>query len=305
MMKAPRYAMSARVPLTVALTAGTVAMGILLATPAVAADGADILLELSHDGVHYSPGTVQDIFSNTGGYVPGESRPGTVWIRNASPDAAQFSLGIANTDSASGSELPPYLSLQVASGAKKASAMAFPGAGGCDPMIEGWVMSGGESLRLDLDMGLELRAPNATRNQESNFDLRFVLQGIGGGAPVSPCAGRPVPLPNTALPTDSEDNVSVGTAKISSATAQQTGASAQASRRISAGIRTGAGFAPVTGTGFVAVPEPEQDREPGWPWEATPQSNVVANVRSAWPWIAALSAGAYMVMTFRRRKRNA
>lgn len=305
MKKIPRSPISARTPLTVAITVGTVAIGMLLATPAMAADGTDSLLELSHDGVHYSPGAVQDIFTNTGGYVPGESRPGRVWIRNASADAAQLSLGIVNTDPASGSELPPYLNLQIASGAVSARAEGFPDAGRCHPMIEGWVVPGGESLRLDLNMGLELKAPNATRNQEANFDLLFVLQGTGGGTPVSPCTGAPLPLPNTAPPADSTDNVSVGTARISSATTQQTGTSARVLSRVNAGTGAESGFLPGTGTGVEEVPWPEQDPEPGWLWEATPQSNVVANIRSAWPWIAALSAGAYMVMTIRRPKRNA
>ncbi|MFC8302276.1 hypothetical protein ACFUCV_01165 [Specibacter sp. NPDC057265] len=299
-----RRATGHRAPLAVAATTGTMALAMLLAPPALAADGQKIALELSHDGVNYSPGTVQDIFANTGGYVPGESRTGTIWVRNASADAAQFSLGIVNPDTAFGSALPAYLNLHVSSGRGSANASAFPAAGACEPVLQGWTMAGGEALQLELDMGLALQAPNATRNQASTFGLVFVLQGIGGGTHISPCAGAPTTLPGTALPAVPADNVAVGTVPLPGGTAQAAGSSTQLLTGGSALAGADAAFLPVNEDGVDPVPQSPRSAWRSWLWNTTEQSNVVANIRSPWPWIAFLSAGAYMAMSFRRRKRN-
>lgn len=299
--KIPDTALGVRVPLLIAATTCSVAFGLLLAPPAHALDGAEVLLELSHDGVNYSPGTVQDIFPSTGGYVPGESRAGAVWVRNGSADAAQLSLGIVNADPISSSMLPEYLSLQLAAGSASGSADTFPTAGNCHPVIEGWLMAAGEALRLDLTMGLGLDAPNATRNQESNFNLVFVVQGMGGGQPVSPCAGSLAAVPGMALPAELADGVSVGTAGIYGATAQVSGTSTPVFGHNGMGMAAN-GTLPPGGVG--AAPEPAPLLEWAWPWDGVEQSNVVANIRSPWPWIAVLSAGAYMAMSYRSRRRN-
>lgn len=275
----------------------------LLATPALAADVPDILLELSHDGVDYSAESGQDIFTNPDGYVPGESRAGSIWVRNASSDAAQFSLGIMNPDAASASQLPAYLSLQVASSRGSANAPTFPAAGACSSVLEGWTIPEGEALQLNLDMELAVQAPNGTRNQTGNFGLVFVLQGLGGGTPVSPCAGSPLTLPGTALPTVPTDNVAVGTARLSGGTAQAAGTPGQPVTAGNAFAGADAVFVPVEG-GLDAAAQSPRPRWSSWIWSATEPSNVIANIRSPWPWIVCLSAGVYMAMSFRRRKTN-
>ena len=255
------------------VTVGTVALGLLLAAPAIADDDSGNLLELSQDGVHFTSGQIQ-LFNHSSGYVPGETRPGTVWIRNASRENTSFSLAVSNTNQGRASELPRYLELSATTATHGSGTTTLPGPGLCTPVVEGWTLPAGEALQLDLNLTLLRQAPNATRNQQSSFDLLFLLQGIDGGEAVAPCAD------SGALPA--------------------TGASMSR-----APLTTGpAAVEAAAGTALAALP-PQQPL-PGirGPWGTVPQSNVVPIERSPWPWLFVLGAGAYMVTSFRRRRRT-
>ncbi|ALE91537.1 hypothetical protein AOC05_02915 [Arthrobacter alpinus] len=275
--------------LAVAVAAGTVAMGMILAAPAAADDDSGTLLELSRDGIHFTAGTVPDIFNNTSGYVPGESRVGTVWVRNASRDDGHFSLGVKNTSVVGSSTLPAYLHMQAATLNHRGATGVLPDSGSCKPVVDGWTLTGGETIRLDLGLSLDWEAPNSTRNQVSDFELIFVLQGLDGGRLVTPCSGALEVSPAA---------VSVGTVAITGGTAggsQFTGAQAATA--------ADAGEADIS-AGRDAEQLPLGQPDAKLPLDALLQSNVAANVRSAWPWLVLISAGAYMVISLRRRRRT-
>jgi len=260
-------------------------MGVVLAAPAVADDGNKTLLELSRDGVHFTTASIPSVFENSGSFVPGSSRAGTVWIRNSSHNAAQFSLGVENSGDATGSVLPEYLQLQAQSANRGPAAGLLPDPGNCAPVLEGWALAAGETIRLDLALNLALEAPNATRNQVSTFQLVFLLQGLDGGKPIVPC--------HSAYAVPAMD-VSLGTVPVTGGTAS--------------GTRfTGAGEAVPSGQGETSA---GPDGTPDAPYQAKLmpdpllQSNVVANERSPWPWLVVLSAAAYMLVSLRRRRRT-
>lgn len=272
--------------LAVAVTAGTVALGMLLAAPAAADDSDGVFLQLSRDGVHFSPGEVHDIFAGSHGYVPGESRPGTVWIRNASRDSAQLSLAVDNMDQAVVSKLPEYLELGAAAGTRSARARALPGHGRCNPVFENWTLSGGQALRMSLDLNLSVDAPNSTRRQTSTFDLVFLLQATTGGRAVSPCAhGASVPATGSSAV---RTPVHIGPAQIPDMAAD-------------GGVTW---IMDDAGTDVPAVHPPRAAPGHGEPLTAELQGNVAAINFSPWPWLLALSAGAYMVLWLRSRRRN-
>lgn len=262
--------------MTAAVAASTLALGLLLATPAVAADETGELLELSEDGVHFTSGQVR-VFKDTGGYVPGETRPGTVWIRNASSEDTRFSLAVVNTSPGLVSELPRYLELRAGTATQGEGVTVLPGPGLCAPVGEERTLPAGGALQLDLNLTLLRQAPNSTRDQQSSFDLIFLLQGGEAGSGVQLCADSSV-LAGT--------DASMGRAPLMTGPASVVLAEGDATA--------------------LAAAEPPQQAGPGShePWTGLPQSNVVAIIRSPWPWLFALSAGAYMAMSFWRRRRT-
>ena len=247
-----------RARLATAVTLASAAAGLLLATPAAGDENKNVFLQLSHDGVHYTTTLASTLFRSSNGYVPGESRRDTIWVRNGGTDTAHLSFGVRNAGPATGSALSGYMRLQANAPGHEEVLATLPSNGACTPVINGWTLAVGQVIPLTLDLGLTLRAPNSTRNQESTFDLVFVLQEIDGGSPVSPCASAPKVSPEDA----------------------------------SIGVR------PVTGN---TAPQGPQD---SWPVAELPHSNVVANSRSPWPWLLTLSASAYTLISFRRRRRT-
>lgn len=257
-----------------AVAAGSAAVVVLLSTPAHAADDSDTLLELGRDGVHYASEPLLTVFESGRGYVPGESRSGIVWVRNASSQSAQLSLGVANAGSGPESAMAGYLQLGAASPQWSTTAGIPSGAGHCTTMIEERNLAAGESLRIELDLAFDIKAPNSTRQQESHVDVVFLLQDYDGGRPVSPCASV----------TDARSaGASMGRAIFNS--------------------RTGTNSDVDTAAGD---PGPQDDMNPGamraearWP-----QSNVEAISRSPWPWLLILSAGTYVGISLRRQRRT-
>lgn len=288
-----------QVRLAVMATAGVIAVGMLLATPATADEGNGILLELSRDGVNFTSGTVSDIFALSSGMVPGESRRGTVWVRNASSDAARFSLAVDNTGTSLSPVLPDFLSLEAASLGSRASMGSLPGTGNCGLVIDGWALAGGNTLQLDMNLNLALAAPNATRNQESTFELVFLLQGISNGSAVSACA-TPDVLPET---------VAIGTASVMSGTTPGTvgttssGGTVNGRPRIIAGNAVDVLVLPADGAALATEPTVESDMKYTEVLTALAASNVESNSRTPWPWLLVLSAATYMAISMRRRRK--
>ncbi|WP_104091137.1 hypothetical protein [Arthrobacter sp. GMC3] len=274
--------------LAMALTAATAVTAMLLAAPASANEETGTLLELSGDGVHYSTGLVAGILGDTSGFVPGESRHGTIWVRNASGGATVLSVGVGNTDRIDSAVLPAYLQLQAHSGHRSTNLGALPGPGACSPFVEDWALAPGETLRLDLGLTLVLQAPNATRNQKSNFDLVFLLQGDDGGQTVNACGAG-----TGSLPAD----VSASFAPITGGTA-----GAPAVGNVIAGS-AGDSVSPDDPGNLEQGPRDQAGPEREWSVAPLLQSNVEANDRSPWPWLLILSAGTYMVISLRRRTR--
>ncbi len=283
-----------RARLAMAATVASVATGLLLAVPAAGAENEHGLLQLSHDGVQYKSTLAPTLFRSTNGYVPGESRRDTIWVRNGDTDTAHFSLGVRNTGQATGDALPGYMRLRASAPGHEEALAALPSNRGCTPVVNGWTLAAGHVLTLTLDLGLTSRAPNSTRNQESTFDLVFVLQGIGGGRPVAPCAAVHMTNP---------EGTSIGILPATGGTA---------SRGPQAGSESGANIPsaepgaiiPAVETDGGEVPPLQPNPRDGWPVAELARSNVVANSRSPWPWLLTLSASAYMLISFWRRRKT-
>lgn len=274
-----------------AATAAGIAIGILMAAPATGAENKSDLLQLSRDGVHFATTSPPTLFRSNNGYVPGESRHETVWVRNGSAGTMRLSLGVRHTGASVEDILPGYLRLQATAQGQRAETAILPSPGGCAPVIHDWSLAAGEVLPLTLDLSLQVEAPNPTRNQHADFDLVFVLQESGAGPMVGPCS-------------------------------RTAGSSLVAGAVVSVGIAGAvAGRAPGTGAAddgdlnneaqFVAGRNPQQSRlhelqDKPWPLPLMHQlqSNVEAIVRTPWPWLALLGAGLYEVTLTRRRRRT-
>ena len=252
--------------LLVAAMACSAGLTVLVATPAVAENDHSTLLELSRDGVTYVPSRLHQVFESAPGFVPGESRQGRVWVRNASREDAYLSLAVVNTDSTHSEELPEHLSLQAATPQRSAIALSLPGSGECSQVIQKWTLKSGEAIPLTLDLSLDVQAPNSSKKQAATFNLMFVLQGIGGGRTASACSAVST--------TDTVEAVS--------------------DRSI--------GVAPLGGAAPLDLQDAQRVDE--WSEAELLHSNVVANSRSPWPWLVTLSGAAYMLISLRRRRKT-
>lgn len=281
-----------------------VVAAMLLATPAMADNADDVLLQLSRDGVHYTSETVSNIFEQSSGMVPGGSRQGSVWVRNASDEAASFSLAVKNTGTSLSPILPEFLGFAAASQDRTASVNSLPDPGDCSVLIDGWTLSGDESLHLTMNLNLALAAPNATRNQESTFELMFVLQGIDGGSSVSACDAP------EALPGD----VSLGSTPLMTGTTAlrdetMSGGSDPNNDLSAASIGTADGApAVLLGMPDAVTEDSEEAGDSGvthrGKLRALAASNVESNSRTPWPWLLVLSAATYMAISMRRRRQH-
>ncbi|MHA7304945.1 hypothetical protein ACX80E_06835 [Arthrobacter sp. TMN-49] len=282
--------------------AASVALGTLLAGPATGAETTNDLLELSGDGVHFAADAPPTMFRSTKGYVPGESRQGLIWVRNASNHSAQLSVGAHNTANAGAAFLPGYLRLQTHAPSHSPTAATLPFPGACTPVINGWTLAAGEVLPLTLALGLTLQAPNSTRNQAADFTLMFVLQERGAGELVGPCSGRPdtPPAAGAALTLP----VSGGTAGTVEARLNGTVTGrTQAAEGAVNGAETASGAPPVAGPGPAEQQGVLAAREPQ-PLLRRLQSNVEATAHNPWPWLALISACVYVFTSVRKRSRT-
>lgn len=279
---------------TAAITT-SIALGMLLAAPATGAENKDDLLQLSHDGVQFTTTSTPTLFRSSNGYVPGESRQETIWVRNGSPGTAHFSLGVRNSGANTESILPGYLRLQATAQGQRAETVILPSAGGCAAVIHDWSLAAGAVLPLTLDLGLQVEASNQTRNQHAYFDLIFVLQDSGARQMVGPCSGNasrsPVGAAVLAV------GIAGGTANAVDGRPPGTGAADDAEMNNEAQ--------------FVAGRNPQQSRrhdlqdKPGpLPLLHQLQSNVETIIRTPWPWLALVGAGLYAVTLTWRRSRT-
>ncbi len=274
-------------------------LGVFLATPAHAADDTDAMLELSRDGVAYKLGSLTSVFADSHGFVPGESRDAKVWVHNVSSEAAYFSLAVANVGRTSSAILPQYLGLQAVATKGLADAPRLPGPGHCTVVLEKWPLKAGETMPMNLDLQLALQAPNATRNQVSDFELLFVMQGVDGGTLVSPCAAVSPTIPA---------GTSVGRAPMTggTATSPEKIATLQSNGNNDAGTQ----YQNFGGANVRGALEGEERSVFSFSWlnrwsgNGLMHSNVAAVTRTPWPWLLALCAVMYTLISTRRRKKT-
>ncbi|MHA7269381.1 hypothetical protein [Arthrobacter sp. HLT1-20] len=295
--KVPLRSLAGSARMAVMAIVASIAMGTLLAGPATGAENKSDLLQLSRDGVHFATDAIPTLFRSTKGYVPGESRPGLVWVRNAGKESASFSLAVLNTSNpdtgegtAGPSVLPQHLRLQAQASGRGATANTLPTAGECTPVIDGWTLAAGEVLPLTLDLGLSRDAPNSTRNQGADFTLAFVLQESGGGQLAGACLQRPDRLPAGAAVISLPISGGTGTP----GTAVDVG-----------GVNNFGGSGPGTAPGTIqptSLPTPEAPQP--LPLSRHLQSNVEATACNPWTWIVVISACAYIFTSVRKRSRT-
>ncbi|WP_218714012.1 hypothetical protein [Arthrobacter sp. BF1] len=258
----------------------SVALVTVIAGPVDAADTKNELLQLSSDGVNFVTNAAPTMFSSTKGYVPGESRRGTVWVRNASKQSAYLSLAVRNAGSATTFVLPGHLRLQAQSPGHGPTAATLPSPGACAPVIEAWTLAAGAVLPLTLDLVMGLDSPNSTRNQALDFTLTVVLQEEGPGQRVDPCAGAP----DSSSAADGVASMNIGGGAAGTATGGSVGA----------GVSDNAQGSNGADAGNDAVPEV-------MPLFHKLQSNVEATTYDPWTWIVLVSGCLYMFVLSRKR----
>lgn len=242
---------------------------VLLSTPGHARDDSASTLELSGDGVNYAPQQPLEMFGPGREYVPGESRSGVVWVRNAGNQAKRFSLAVATTDVQGKSPLASHLQLAASAPGFNAVTTVPARRGLCTTMLAGWQLAPGQALPIDFSLALDLAAPNSTRHQGMGFDMVFLLQDGGSPLPVSPCA-----------------------------TAVEAGNAGASMGRATVGHDPGATPGPGDDPGAMAGPGAVR------PGVDMLQSNVVATSHSPWPWLVILCAGTYAGISLRSRGRK-
>ncbi|POH74919.1 hypothetical protein [Arthrobacter glacialis] len=298
--KVPPRSLDGSARMAVVAIVASIAMGTLLAGPAAGAENKNDLLQLSRDGVHFATDAIPTMFRSTKGYVPGESRPGLIWVRNAGKDSAHFTLAVHNTNNpdtsagiAGASILPQHLRLQAQASGRVTTANALPTPGTCTPVIDGWTLAAGEVLPLTLDLGLSVEAPNSTRNQNADFTLTFVLQERGAGQLIGPCAGGP-------------GNLAAGGAVISLPISGGTAAT----RTPATGVVSGGVQVPIgsdVGTDLDPLQQgvqPSPEASQALPLLRQLQSNVEATDYNPWPWIVVISACVYVFTSVRKRSKT-
>jgi hypothetical protein len=271
--KVPLRGRTGSVRIAVMAMVVSIATGLLLAGPAAGSENKNDLLQLSRDGVNFATGAMPTMFRSTKGYVPGESRRGLIWVRNASTQTAHLSLAVRNTGTARTSVLPGQLHLRAQSPDHSGTTVTFPAAGGCTPVVDGWTLAAGAVLPLTMDLGLALETPNATRKQTADFTLTFVLQEQGPGQLVDSCSGSlNNPSAEGVLAT-----VAIGGGAAGTATQLADGSSADPEQ---------------PGSEVLAEPLPVFRQL---------QSNVEASTYNPWTWIVLVSGCLYLFAISRKR----
>ncbi|GAA4656732.1 hypothetical protein [Arthrobacter cryoconiti] len=146
-------------------------LSLLDAGSAAAADDA---LELANDGVNYSALAAGQLFDHVDGFVPGESRTGSVWVRNTGQDPAVLSVGVTSANEAS--MLPAFLEMGVQRSGTASTPVRLAGGGACRSVARGLELAPGQFMKLELTLALVQDAPNGTRQQSNDFGLLFLLQ---------------------------------------------------------------------------------------------------------------------------------
>lgn len=159
------------------------ALAALAAAPAIADDGP--AMQLSTDGIHFTQGQEPTVFPQLAGLVPGESRPGTVWVRNAGNRPAAFDLAVRS--GAGSAVLTESLELLAGSPGHATVTVPLADPGQCHSVLHDWTLAPGATIRLDLALGLNLAATNETRREQSGVELVFLMQESGGGTAVTAC----------------------------------------------------------------------------------------------------------------------
>ncbi|NVM94387.1 hypothetical protein [Arthrobacter wenxiniae] len=174
------------------LPAGAVlaaALAVLVAAPASATDGPEMLL--SSDGVHFTRGQAPVIFRSLSGMVPGESRPGSVWVRNGGTEPAEIALAVKSVGGID--VLTESLDLVAGSRGNGSATVPLPSPGSCRSVFQGWGLAPGETKRLDLALGMDASASNATRRDSASVQLVFLMRGTGGPATAAACPAPGAP----------------------------------------------------------------------------------------------------------------
>lgn len=156
----------------------------------------DQRLQFSTDGISYSKSLRHSVLRSIEPIVPGGSIEGRVWIRNNSGDDALLSVAAlpGTVDEALEQELRVRAATENWSGAQKPLGKS----GSCTDLAVGMSLPAGESVRLAIDLHLDVDAPNATRRKSTDFALRFLLQDARGGEASRACADlRGVVVPGT------------------------------------------------------------------------------------------------------------
>ncbi|MCQ9163343.1 hypothetical protein [Arthrobacter sp. STN4] len=168
-----------------------------LAAGPASADGGPAM-ELSSDGIHFSSSREPVVFPNLSGMVPGDFRRGTVWVRNAGTAPAEISLAV--TSARGNAVLTQALELAAGSHGGPAATVPLAAPGGCRSVFHGLALAPGQTARLELALGLDASATNATRRENAAFGLLFLMQEAGAGATIQACHAPDGTAARTTLP---------------------------------------------------------------------------------------------------------
>lgn len=192
-----------------------VVAGLLLAPAPAAASPAnsDGDLLLSADGVHFGSSYRGELFHELGAMVPGDSQSGRFWVQNATAEIAYLRIGIGSVGSST-TKFLESLVMTAGAGGEDSGTLDVTRSLVCTSLLTPIPLASGESVRVDLTVGLDEGAASATQSASTQITMVASLSNAdplefgdnvcrGDFAPVPAVDPGPTSSPTATSPTSS------------------------------------------------------------------------------------------------------
>jgi hypothetical protein len=180
------------------------ALGAALAVGIGGASGAAASneLQVSRDGVHYSPALDGELFDGANSLVPGHEVTASLWIKNPSSESTGLRVSVHDVTWSSGA-LARALTLTASVGTAQSSDPVGPVVlQRCAVIASVQTVPAGASVRIDLRLAMADLTETAAQSDHVAFDFLVAMKGQSGGPfGPSPCADDGVMVGSTSYRT--------------------------------------------------------------------------------------------------------
>ncbi len=182
------------------------AAGLLLAVAIPAPASAAGSLELSSDGVSFSPAFPANLFDGLGLLAPGDSLDASLWIKNAGSTPAELRVRAMQLVTPSPEFASAVTLTTVHAGAT--ATRSLDALGTCSVVVPSMTLAAGAVTRVDMSVAMSMMiGGNATQNQAARLDFAVDMRDAAAGPyPASGCdpgasvvASRSSSLPSTGV----------------------------------------------------------------------------------------------------------